>query len=462
MNNIFDENKLLSITKVALFNVRYLLNQEENVIVMVLKTGKKYKNQIRRMIATIVDVEMKNIRYVKANYRKFILGYKEGLEGTQRYHEFINLKEVQKKKNRAEGVLKRKYTIYKKKHTYKPKSVTAKFVQERYTGKENLFKKLKEIHGELKLRYLLDIQFDYLLRDVATGEERPFYPSDNTSIFGNKTLPVINNSLNEIFDILENNNIVDAIRTEKSSWSVDSIYEYVILTFPLEEMPIGARIELPKYIIDSKSILSFESDNNMCFWNCLARHQDLNLRSDRMRKSSLAIFDSFYKTKINKNYKGIDFEELSDIELFFNININIYRYNGVKAYMERHSAYDYESTLNLNIFTEIETNRHHFSYITNIKTLIQVFQCPDCNKFLSECGKLKQHALKCNQGNSNIYFEGGIYQPTPNIFKQMATVGVHVPIELKFYQYFIFYDFETWLKPYSNNKIDSKLQFKGT
>ena len=43
MNNIFDENKLLSVTKVALFNVGYLLNQEENVIVMVLKTGKNIK-----------------------------------------------------------------------------------------------------------------------------------------------------------------------------------------------------------------------------------------------------------------------------------------------------------------------------------------------------------------------------------------------------------------------------------
>ena len=44
----------------------------------------------------------------------------------------------------------------------------------------------------------------------------------------------------------------------------------------------------------------------------------------------------------------------------------------------------------------------------------------------------------------------------------MTTVGVNVPIELKFYQYFIFYNFETWLKPYLNDKINSKLQFNGT
>jgi hypothetical protein len=108
----------------------------------------------------------------------------------------------------------------------------------------------------------------------------------------------------------------------------------------------------------------------------------------------------------------------------------------------------------------METGRHHFSFIKNIANITKVFQCTNCNSFLSEYKKLKSHALVCNNGKAKVIFEDGNYNPKPNIFEQLDAFGIQIPTELRFYPYFIFYDFETWL-----NKINStngKLQYTGT
>ena len=128
--------------------------------------------------------------------------------------------------------------------------------------------------------------------------------------------------------------------------------------------------------------------------------------------------------------------------------------------MERHSTQNYRLTLNLNVFTEMETGRHHFSFIKNIANITKVFQCPNCYSFLSEYKKLKSHAVVCNNGTAKVIFEDGNYNPKPNIFEQLDAFGIQISTDLRFYPYFIFYDFETWLNRI--DKTNGKLQYTGT
>jgi hypothetical protein len=105
------------------------------------------------------------------------------------------------------------------------------------------------------------------------------------------------------------------------------------------------------------------------------------------------LYKDYYKIKGYKKYSGVDIQELDDIEDYFIVNVNIYRFNGKKAVMERHSKKTYQSTLSLNIYTELDQNLHHFSYIINLDQLSKVFQCPECHSFFSEFKKLRDIKL---------------------------------------------------------------------
>ena len=83
----------------------------------------------------------------------------------------------------------------------------------------------------------------------------------------------------------------------------------------------------------------------MCFWFCLARHKYQDVRVDRLSTKSKELYKDYYKVKPDKSYPGVDIQELDSIEDHFSVNINIYRFNGKKAVMERHSRKNCDSTV---------------------------------------------------------------------------------------------------------------------
>ena len=391
MNNKGDEKSVTN--KIALFNVTYHLNQNELCIEMILKTGKKNRNQVRKIISTIISASYKDVSKVRYKFRKQILGYVEGYEGTKQYHEHIKLQCALKAERIQNGHLKRKYTMHQKKYPYRPLSKKMNFVRRRYINIEDLHDNIRFNHNNQLLRYRLDIQFGYVLRNVATGEIKTFYRSTNSSYYNNYHIPLINDSVEEIIYNLDEHKLVEGIKRTSSSWSVDSIYEYVILTTPLEGMPIGSKINLPDFILKKRCIISFNSsEKNLCFWNCLAYHNCPGINKDRIYTPSVNLYKLYYKVnRIDSQYKGVDFEELSDIETFFQVNINIYRYQGDRALMERHSNKNFNKTLNLNIYTEQETKRNHFSFIIKVSTLTKTFQCSGCDAIIKYVKNMKAH-----------------------------------------------------------------------
>ncbi|OAJ39749.1 hypothetical protein BDEG_23575 [Batrachochytrium dendrobatidis JEL423] len=139
-----------------------------------------------------------------------------------------------------------------------------------------------------------------------------FYPSGNTSLFNVNERPLVNNSVDDILEQLEGDDIVERLKRPNSN----------------------------------KSIVSFESvASNMCFWFCLARHKYQDVRLDRLSTKSKELYKNYYKVKPDKSYPGVDIQELDSIEDHFSVNINIYRFNGKKAVMERHSRKNCDSTV---------------------------------------------------------------------------------------------------------------------
>ena len=175
--------------------------------------------------------------------------------------------------------------MHQKKYPYRPLSKKMNFVRRRYINIEDLHDNIRFNHNNQLLRYILDILFGYVLRNVATGEIKTIYPSTNSSFYTNSYIPLINDSVEDIIDNLDEHKLVESIKKTSSSWSVDSIYEFVILTTTLEGMPIGSKIILPKFILKKKCIISFNnSDKNLCFWNYPYVVSINKLQDEKLRK----------------------------------------------------------------------------------------------------------------------------------------------------------------------------------
>jgi hypothetical protein len=132
-----------------------------------------------------------------------------------------------------------------------------------------------------------------------------------------------------------------------------------------------------------------------------------------------------------------------------------------KVLMVRHSSSPSNNIMNLNLYSDTKEKLNHFAYIKHVNTLSKVFQCADCGTFVSEAKKMARHMLTCNKGNQKVIFEEGNSSPKPSIFEKLEEHDIFVERELRSYPYYIFYDFESYLKP-KECTPSSKLKFTGT
>src|SRR2546425_7496361 len=88
------------------------------------------------------------------------------------------------------------------------------------------------------------------------------------------------------------------------------------------DYPIGGKVILPKYIIDSNFINSLqEVNNNLCFWACIALAK--GCRKDRYKTVAKNLFFQFYH-KLPIMYDGFDYiKELDNYEHGSEFAINI-------------------------------------------------------------------------------------------------------------------------------------------
>ncbi|EGF76382.1 hypothetical protein BATDEDRAFT_28596 [Batrachochytrium dendrobatidis JAM81] len=93
---------------------------------------------------------------------------------------------------------------------------------------------IKENHKKQALRYWFDIQFGYVLRNIETDDRIQFYPSDNTCFNVNDS-PLVNSTIDTVLNQLDGDDILEKLKCSNSKWSIENIYEYVLLTTPIPE-----------------------------------------------------------------------------------------------------------------------------------------------------------------------------------------------------------------------------------
>jgi len=376
---------------IGLLKVSYKIRRESHAIDLILRKGKKNRFEIAQIISAVTDEDGWPLK-IRTKFRKHFHGYTPDISGNKTYHSHL---QTRRDERRRAGQAMRKYTLYKRKYPFKPTSETILFSRHLFSDIEDLHNTIRREHANQKLQYRFDIQFGLKLRNVETGKLKTFYPSQNTSFYSDdRQLPIVTDSIDNIMDNLKLSDIIDKAKRPNSKWSIDEVYEYVLLITPFPGKLIGSDIQLPSWITKSKSIIGLESvKNNMCFWNCLAYHQNRNAKLDRLVRAAKQLFEQYYGHKLPKDYKGVDILEIPQIEDTFKVNINVYVMSEISVDIERHSSKSFMSTMNLNLHSDKDTEQHHFSYIKNIQNITKVFKCADCNTYLSEYKKLKPHSL---------------------------------------------------------------------
>ena len=103
----------------------------------------------------------------------------------------------------------------------------------------------------------------------------------------------------------------------------------------------------------------------------------------------------------------------------------------------------------------LNVHEKHLSYIKDIRDYCKKFQCPSCKKLFNRNVNCQRHNKTCN-GVTKYVFPGGYHQQCNSIFDELEEVGIHVPPADRFYNYFIVYDFESYLeKIESDNQTNS-------
>jgi len=154
----------------------------------------------------------------------------------------------------------------------------------------------------------------------------------------------------------------------------------------LLDYPIGSKVNLPEYIVKSKSIISLDNvENNMCFWACLALIK--GARKSGYTKLMKQLFSENYNC-YNNNYSKFDYaNELNDVEKRTNFAINIvnFKENGEIQYIRKSDYNDTKTLQYLNLY------HHYFSYITNFEKLGIIFTCSKCGYKASYPGRINMH-----------------------------------------------------------------------
>jgi uncharacterized protein YlzI (FlbEa/FlbD family) len=150
-----------------------------------------------------------------------------------------------------------------RKHPYEPKSKTVIWKRYQYTNDEQLRQTIQKNHTEQRFRYYFDIQFGYILQNVETSEQIHYTPSQTTSFFdGNQVM--VNTDISVVLNQIHQDSITEQMKRPNTKYSIEKIYEYVILTTPIPDIPIGAKVKLPPFIKNSKSIISLKKFQTIC------------------------------------------------------------------------------------------------------------------------------------------------------------------------------------------------------
>ncbi|CAC5360232.1 KRAB [Mytilus coruscus] len=134
----------------------------------------------------------------------------------------------------------------------------------------------------MKHAFRLNLEFGLILRHTETGKYRYFRPFQNESLFERPVYISRRKDLNRLRLLFQRFNVTDYILRQgpDTKWKPYLVTNVRFVTYYLN-YPLGNAVQLPDYILQSKSIVALEKNihnqkhykDNICAFRCLAVDQ---------------------------------------------------------------------------------------------------------------------------------------------------------------------------------------------
>ncbi|CAB4018814.1 Zinc finger and SCAN domain-containing 22 [Paramuricea clavata] len=270
--------------------------------------------------------------------------------------------------------------------------------------------------------FKLNLSFGFVLFNNETQQMQYHHPSANNNRVFDYPFQIHNREdLVQVRTALENIDIHEWARQQRpnSKWIVMDFTNVTFYVTKLRDHPIGRSVRLPKYVLESRAIVSLDYDD----------------------------------------FDGVTLEELPELEKLFELNIYVYRLTelhdededktSIVAQLIQRSHRRYANSMYLNLYGS------HFSYIKNLAMYSKSYCCCKCDKMWKTAKALNKHERTCD-GSIRHIFPGGAYKVPQSIFDLLADEGIEIPEDLKYFPYRVTFDFECYFKHTSNRSRNTE------
>ena len=275
------------------------------------------------------------------------------------------------------------------------------------------------------------------------------FPSSQNNFYDDPVSITNRQDLTKLISKLDSEHVVVRLNEKypDTKTKLIGIYNMSVKVVSRSGFVIGAKeVNLPKYIKDSRNIISLENaKNNSCFWACIALAS--GCRRDRFIAKVRELYRGYYKKEMPDDYEGFKLIELNKYEQFnteFAINIVSYYSDESIEYVRRSKFNGERTPIFLNLYQRVDCN--HFSCIPDLEKLAKMYVCNRCSAKFCKNYLLLRHIDTCKLEQKDKFEKySRVYEPKRNIIVQLSDWFDVKDLDFK-HDYLITYDFESILE----------------
>ena len=184
----------------------------------------------------------------------------------------------------------------------------------------------------------LNLSFGFVLFNNETQQMQYHHSSANNSRVFDSPFQIHNREdLGQVREAMQNIDIHEWARQQRpnSKWVVMDITNATFYVTKLRDHPIGRSVRLPKYVLESRAIVSLDCskqtglpyEDKLCFFRCLALHRGCHPHN--LERDTQHFYEQYSE---DDDFDGVTLEELPELEKLFELNIYVYH---LQSYMTK-------------------------------------------------------------------------------------------------------------------------------
>ena len=308
----------------------------------------------------------------------------------------------------------------------------------------NWKKSIWAIYKNQKNPFKINFSHSFILKNRETQVYNYFHSSYSNHLGLLKPKLISNfDDMKQFIKSLEDNDFLELVNKEKTE-SKQRVYLIVATTFylaSLKNKTLGFNIkDIPIRLRRMKTLLNFDTSDKRKKFDGLCLFRCISFLLKRPIENARHLYIQWAKKLPPKHFKGVPIHELSKIENFFHIAVNVYSFvdkNFTDLEQIRQGTIQFERQMNILQY------KNHVFYITDINYLGRYFVCRLCEKYFQTPLNLTVHKRICNGTDTITIYPGGVYEKPKTIGEKLKFYNISIPTNFH-YPYRLIWDIESF------------------